>query len=77
MLGSGYSYTPMQEGEAQEEPFECQLGHRVTKTAKKLLGRLVFELGELDREASFSSVLDLLIKRAALKEIEGEFPPKK
>jgi hypothetical protein len=66
----------MQEGEPPKEPFECQLGHRVTKVAHKRLRSLVYELGQRDREASYSSVLDLLIRRADLEEIEAEFPVK-
>jgi hypothetical protein len=67
----------MQGGKLQEEPFDCPLGHRVTKTADKRLRRIVFDLGERDRAASLSSVLDVLIKRVSIDEIEGEFPERK
>lgn len=56
------------------EPLNRRLGHRVTRTAERALRRLVFDLCDRGRPAKLNVVLDVIIKRTRVEDIEDAFP---
>ena len=56
-----------------DEPLDRQLGHRVTRSAERVLRHLATDLADRGRVASKGAILDVLIKSANIDDLEGEF----